>query len=119
MNASESVIGIDLVAYLKFKANLQVLNILLSLYAPVPYYMRRHQYGITTSVILTCGYECIVRETVGVREAWPGCLRVYLCVINIKKNVLNTLNILQSLCVSRRCITHWKFCTVEHTGLNL
>ena len=99
MNASESVIGIDLVTYLKFKANLQVLNILLSLYALVPYYMHRHQYGITTSVILTCGYECIVRETVGVREAWPGCLRVYLCVINKKKRTEYFEYFTKSVCV--------------------
>ena len=39
---SEYIIEIDLVAYLKFKANLQVLNILLFLYSPMPYCMQGH-----------------------------------------------------------------------------
>jgi hypothetical protein len=82
---SEYVIKIDLVAYLKFKVNLQVLYILLFLYSPVPYCTHRHKYGNMISVLLTCGSECFVRKTIGAREAWPASPRVYLYTINKKE----------------------------------
>jgi hypothetical protein len=82
---SEYIIEIDLVAYLKFKANLQILSILLFLYSPMPYCTHRHKYGNMTEVILTCGSEFFFYETVEAREAWPGSPRFYLCKINKKE----------------------------------
>jgi hypothetical protein len=80
--ASESMIEIDVVAYKKFKVNLQVLNVPLSLSSPVFYCTLRHKYGNKTAVILTYGSERVVRTPLGARNAWPGSQRVYLPITN-------------------------------------